>query len=121
MGTGDPLDDVELFEATGDGVHVYNLVGRLRDDPKMNKRYVTIALRKLVCQRTPEMLDAIDDAIAEFRGLPFEQDREALQKALLRKRGSRDVSSIYCAELTAECLQAIGVLSCDRASNEYLP
>merc|ERR1712217_510483 len=33
----------------------------------------------------------------------------------------RNVSTVYCAELCAELLQAMGVLALDRHSNDYLP
>lgn len=119
--TGNPLLDTEIFESTGDGVHIYNLVSRLRDDPKFASRYETIALRKLNCTRTPEMLEALDEIIAAYRGLPFEQNREELKAALFRRASAdRDTRSMFCAELNAECLQAMKVLSDERHSNGYL-
>eukprot|EP00931_Biecheleriopsis_adriatica_P076020 TRINITY_DN49775_c0_g1_i1.p1 TRINITY_DN49775_c0_g1~~TRINITY_DN49775_c0_g1_i1.p1 ORF type:complete len:314 (-),score=48.39 TRINITY_DN49775_c0_g1_i1:49-990(-) len=120
--TGNPLQDVEIFESTGDGVHVYSLVSRLRDDPKYFERYAIIALRKLECERSPDKLAALDDVINMFRGLPFEQDRETLKRAVTRGGSKgRDVSTLFCAELVAESLQALGVLSLERNSNDYLP
>merc|ERR1712216_346323 len=120
--TGDPLDDLELLESTGDGVHVYNLVSRLRDDTTIAERYKVIALRKIKVQRTAAMLAGLDEFIAAVRDTPFEQNRDELQAAVMRDRTlEEDWSSMFCAEVAAEALQQMGLVSEERHSNEYLP
>lgn len=120
--SGDPLRDLEVFETTGQGCHVYTLLHRLRDDPEISKRYSRVAIRPVKVQRTEEMLESVEEFIASVRNTPFEQNQEELRQCIMRqKTAGEDLSTLFCAEMVAACYQKMGIMSQERSSNEFLP
>jgi len=60
----------------------------------------------------------------ELAGRDYEQDKIELIKAAYDGplgRNAEDLSSLFCSELVAEAYQRLGLISDDKASNEYTP
>ena len=93
-----------LLEASGEGVHLYDLRHRLLEDPAYDE-YATVAVRSLSEARlAPERLEAW---IAKVRGTEFE--KEAPFHALFTEAAS-DCRSMHCAELVTATYQHMGLV-----------
>ena len=94
-----------LLEASGEGVHLYDLRHRLLEDPAYHE-YATVAVRSLsdAGRLSPERLEAW---IAKVRGTEFE--KEAPFHALFTEAAS-DCRSMHCAELVTATYQHMGLV-----------
>ena len=94
-----------LLEASGEGVHIYDLRHRLLEDPAYHE-YATVAVRSLsdAGRLSPERLEAW---IAKVRGTEFE--KEAPFHALFTEAAS-DCRSMHCAELVTATYQHMGLV-----------
>ena len=93
-----------LLEASGEGVHIYDLRHRLLEDAAYDE-YATVAVRSLSEARlAPERLEAW---IAKVRGTEFE--KEAPFHALFTEAAS-DCRSMHCAELVTATYQHMGLV-----------
>ena len=94
-----------LLEASGEGVHIYDLRHRLLEDPAYDE-YATVAVRSLgdAGRLAPERLEAW---IAKVRGTEFE--KEAPFHALFTEAAS-DCRSMHCAELVTATYQHMGLV-----------
>lgn len=83
-----------------------------------------MAVRRMECQRTPEMYDRLWEVRKELDGRPFEASwTEFLLAGYDGPFGSqtRDLTTLFCAELIAETLQRVGLLDGSKPSNEFTP
>lgn len=83
-----------------------------------------VAIRMLVVNRTPQMIQSMKDFRKEVKNRPYEQNRMELVKAAYDNifgANEEDLSSLFCSELVAELYQRMGLLSDDLPSNEYTP
>jgi hypothetical protein len=110
-------EQLRLFEATRDGVAVYKLAGAL----KLYHEDSKVGVRRLQCQRTPAMLEALAEFVAEVRGRPYKQDYMQLVRAAYGNNKKDDTSSFFCSQLIAAAYQRMGLLSDEKLSNDYLP
>jgi len=110
-------DQLRLFEATRDGVAVYKLSGAL----KLYHVDSKIGVRRLQCQRTPAMLSALAEFVAEVRGRPYKQDYMQLVRAAYGNNKKDDISSFFCSQLIAAAYQRMGLLGEEKPSNDFLP
>ena len=94
-----------LLEASGEGVHIYDLRHRLLEDPAYDE-YATVAVRSLgdAGRLSPERLEAW---IAKVRGTEFE--KEAPFHALFTEAAS-DCRSMHCAEFVTATYQHLGLV-----------
>lgn len=103
------------FDETSNGVQL---------TPLSKSVYGTVAVRKMNMTRTPDMFDKLMATRKELEGRPFE---ESWTEFLLAGydgpfgRNTRDITTLFCAELIAETLQQVGLLGTDIASNEFTP
>ena len=66
----------------------------------------------------------LNDFRREMRGRPYEENMLDLVRAAHDYDGevtSEDLSSLFCSELVAEAFQRMGLLTDDKASDEYTP
>ena len=100
-----------LFEASGEGVHIYpNIHDRLLSS-QAYEEYTTVAVRALTGLdewKTPENATRLEEWIAKIRGTEFEA--EAPLHALFTADAG-DLDSMHCAEMTTATLQHMGLLS----------
>ena len=98
-----------LFEASFQGVHVYDSVhARLFEDDAYNE-YSTIAVRALQgVDRTPAYLQRLEDWIAATRGTAFEAEAP-LHELFSDLAGGTD--TMHCAEHVTETLKALDLIS----------
>lgn len=108
---------LRLFEATMDGVQVFNLTRRLQFYVKDTK----IALRRLHVERTEEMMEALYEFIEQVKGRPYKKNPFQLIKALAKFNAHDNQGSIFCSQLVAAAYQMMGLLSMDEPANNYLP
>jgi len=114
------LDDaVMLYESTPrTGVHLASMSEVVRGyKGKM-------ALRRLTPPITPGMHASLAEVRAMLAHRPYERSESELARAALDfilPRNHRDVSSIFCSELVAECYRGMGLLTWRRPPNEYTP
>ena len=83
-----------------------------------------ISVRMLDQKPTPEMHKELSLLREEVKGRPYEKSKIELFKAAYDGpfgRNNEDLSSLFCSELVAEAYQRMGLLSEDKASNEYTP
>lgn len=83
-----------------------------------------LAVRRLDIVRTPEMYEKLWEARKDLDGRPFENSwKEFLLAGYDGPFGNntRDLSTLFCAELVAETLQRVGILDSTRPSNEFTP
>ena len=98
-----------LFEASGEGVHIYTDIEEQLLRSKAYEEYTTVAVRALNgVDRTPEAMRELEDWIARARGTEFE--KEAPLHSLFDDSAG-DIDSMHCAELTTATLQAMGLIS----------
>lgn len=125
------LDLVLLWEASGVGDMVDLDTGKKAPGVRLIAlsewiaRYgEEIALRRLLVERTPEMLAALAAFRREMRGRPYEQNRLELFRASYDGPlggNHEDLSSLFCSELVAASYQRMGLLPSTPPANEYTP
>lgn len=138
--------ELQLFEATMDGVLVFNLKRRL----KAYIKDTNIAVRRLQVERTDEMMEALYQFIEMVKGRPYKKNPVELLKALAKVNATDNLGSLFCSQLVAAAYQVppfsssspqmhgltllplhpfffllvmkvMGLLSMDEPSNNYLP
>eukprot|EP00697_Spironema_sp_BW2_P003313 gnl/Spiro4/14428_TR7773_c0_g1_i2.p4 gnl/Spiro4/14428_TR7773_c0_g1~~gnl/Spiro4/14428_TR7773_c0_g1_i2.p4 ORF type:complete len:112 (-),score=21.34 gnl/Spiro4/14428_TR7773_c0_g1_i2:142-477(-) len=68
------------------------------------------------------MLERARKFVDTVKGNPYEATRYELRDSILRTPSlGEDWTTMFCAELVAEFLQQLGVLSEERHSNNYIP
>ena len=100
------------------GVQMHRLSERLRTYPG------SFAYRKLIGERTPDVLQSMIDFHKEFGQHPYEESYLELLRAQYDGPGGHneeDLTSLFCSELVAELYQRMGVISDELESNEYTP
>lgn len=98
-----------LFEASGEGVHIYADIHSHLLESQAYEEYSTVAVRALVgVDRTLEAMQELEDWIAKTRGTEFEKEAEIHS---LFDETAGDIDSMHCAELTTATLQTLGLLS----------
>lgn len=120
----DPFDFVALWESdiTLGGVQLTNLSARV----KSYKGNVAIRHLEGVTLGNDE-IKILHNVREELKLRPyqvnkFEMIRAVYDKGLwLAKAQKKDISSLFCSELTAETLQRIGILNPNLSSNEFTP
>lgn len=73
---------------------------------------------------SPEMLKELSLFRAEVKGRPYEKNQIELVKSAYDGPlgvNTEDLSSLFCSEMVAEAYQRMGLLSEEKASNEYTP
>ncbi len=114
------LSDVEDYES---GKHVRGVQLVLLSE-RLKTYNGEVAVRRLECERTPEMMSILKDLREELRGRPYEKKKLQLIKAAYDGKfgmNEEDLSSIFCSELFTECYQRWGFISKSVPSNEYIP
>ena len=98
-----------LFEASGEGVHIYTDIHHQLLESAAYDEYTTVAVRALHdIDRTPEEMQKLEDWIAATRGTEFE--KEAPLHSLFDDSAGA-IDSMHCAELTTATLQTMGLIS----------
>ena len=84
-----------------------------------------VAVRRLLnINRTPARWQALCALRSEIRGRPYEQSLLKLIKSAYDGpfgHNDEDLSSVFCSELVAAALMAMGLLASDLPSSEYTP
>lgn len=97
----------------------------VRLTPLKPQLYGHVAVRRLNgVERSPELLNAFLQIRQELDGRPFEQSWLEFIRAGYDGpfgQNTRDISSLFCAELVAETLQQLGILGTEQPSNEFTP
>ncbi len=107
-----------LFEATMDGVLLFDLQKRLRVYLQDTK----IAVRRLEVERNDKMMEALYTFIEQVKGRPYKRNPLELLRALRAAGNSTDnMGSVSCSQLVVAAYQAMGLLSPHVCSNNYLP
>ena len=113
---------LKLFEATSNGVGLFNLAARLEFLHSSTK----MAVRRLSgVQRTPEMLQALDGFIQMMRGRHYKKRIGVLVKAAVSSeketKDDEDLSSVFCSELVIASYQKMRIMSDKFAAKAFLP
>eukprot|EP01103_Thecamoeba_quadrilineata_P008721 TRINITY_DN1844_c0_g1_i4.p1 TRINITY_DN1844_c0_g1~~TRINITY_DN1844_c0_g1_i4.p1 ORF type:complete len:261 (+),score=34.30 TRINITY_DN1844_c0_g1_i4:102-884(+) len=114
-----------LLESSSEGVQKYLMEKRIEN---MMKKGITIGIvrleGKLVVGADYDLLSSFIESVIDR---PYEKSFLELMRSaaghdsVVLSNKEEDLSSIFCSELTAACLQQIGVLPKDRACNSYTP
>jgi hypothetical protein len=83
-----------------------------------------VAVRKYLGLVDDEFVGKMINFRNEVKDLPYEKDKLELIKSAydgLFGQNHEDLSSVFCSELVAECLQYLSVLDKNEVSNEYTP
>ena len=125
-------DYLALYESTGVGAFADLVSGKIQKgvqlvplSDRIRNYEGNVAIRQL----KGILLDAKDrkalvDLRRELRGRPYERSALDLLNAAHDYEGEKmkeDLSSLFCSELVAECYQRLGLLSEEKASDEYTP
>ncbi len=113
---------LKLFEATGNGVGLFNLKARLEFLHSNTK----MAVRRLSVRRTPEMLKALDGFIQMMRGRHYKKRLGVLVKAAVSNeketsKDDEDLSTVFCSELVIASYQKMKLMSDKFAAKAFLP
>lgn len=118
-----PGDILMLWEST-----IHSSEGNVVDGVQFTPLSLSImgdmAVRRMTANRTPDMFDKLMAVRAELDGRPFE--RSWMEFFLAGYDGpfghnTRDLTTLFCAELVAETLQQVGLLDPAKSSNEFTP
>jgi hypothetical protein len=83
-----------------------------------------VAFRRLLSNRTYEMIDNLVNFRHEVRNRSYETSAMELIKSALDFgdfKNKEDLSSLFCSELIAEAYQRMGLLDESKPSNEFIP
>ena len=107
---------LRLIEAIDDGVKVFEM-----DDRLFSVVGAQLAVRRLCVERTEEMLDRLHAFVGKVRGRPFKKDLLDLARAAGHFSMQEDMSSLFCSQLCAAAYQAMGLLSKNRPTTDFMP
>jgi len=104
-----------LLEAVNDGVRLFNLCLRL----DFYRETAKLGIRKLLADKTPEMIAALVDFVEESIGKPY----SSMMDVVRSYNGTilTDDQSYFCSQLVAVAYQRMGLLSKDMPANLFLP
>jgi len=127
----DEADDLYVFEATSvspcadarvgaqiQGVQISALSSR------MHAYKGDIAVRKLDPSLSINQITTLNNYVNEVHGRPFNFDKRASVRALLRQNPPSDGRRYFCSELVPEAYQRLGLLPAPpagRTANNYIP
>ncbi len=108
---------LRFLEANAEGVKLYRLDEKLLSALSECK----IAIRRLYAERTDGLIDRLHDFIMKMKGRPFKGNVIDLAKAAGKSGTKEDMSSLFCSQLCAGAYKAMGLLSPDKQSTDYVP
>lgn len=123
----DEKDEQYCFESTGSATEI--LFERMLPQVQIHKwidvvnSYSgSVAMRRFTFEedRAPNHL-AVTKFVTRFLGVSYEKNLSELLNAVKRQNKSDDLTSIFCSELSAECLIELNYLPKNRPANNYLP
>eukprot|EP00008_Paramoeba_atlantica_P010375 CAMPEP_0201498448 /NCGR_PEP_ID=MMETSP0151_2-20130828/71151_1 /ASSEMBLY_ACC=CAM_ASM_000257 /TAXON_ID=200890 /ORGANISM="Paramoeba atlantica, Strain 621/1 / CCAP 1560/9" /LENGTH=179 /DNA_ID=CAMNT_0047890015 /DNA_START=25 /DNA_END=560 /DNA_ORIENTATION=+ len=103
------VESLRLFEATMEGVELYDLEQAL----SVYKETSKMAVRRLMVVKTKEFHNRLDKFVSEVRGRPYKQDYWQLVRAVHQANEQDDLSSLFCSQLIAAAYQALGLIPRD--------
>jgi hypothetical protein len=118
--TADQLQDVR-FHVKKTGPQLVRLIDRITTDVS-NHTDTSFAIRKLNARRTTEMIDALNAFIAEVHDAVFPSETKMYFEVLEGKVGIKtSYADFFCSKLVAATYIRMGLLSEERAPNDYEP
>lgn len=123
----------QLFEASGSGVHIYNLLDRVTDPEGYKSHRICYSLRRLVgVRRNKEFYEVVEKLCRETIGAKYPDLISLLGSALRThhsneeyrdpsKAESDETKGIHCSQLCALLYQRLGLLSTQYSSKNFQP
>ena len=114
------------FEATGTAEEI--VIDHTRPHVQINpwmqaleKYDGRVAVRILTFESSAPRCEKVLTVVKKFHGVPYERHPFQMLKAVNQENHKEDLTSVFCSELVAQCLQELGILNKEKLSDNYLP